>query len=275
MAFIHKMNLSGNPFENIPSSIRQLHRLDTLNNENCKKLRSLPQLPSSIRLLNASGCTSLETISSSGWCGFNTQHVTHPFITFEFRKCWKLGRNARNILSDVLYRADKLKLEGTCHTIKVCYPGNEIPKWFRHQDERISTTMKLLHGWHNSNLMGFAICILAPLIPEGAGSYSSEYYRYVEITSDLHLKTKCGQIHKYVNNRGDFEIHRDDEEDKITSSDISSDHVFVQYGPSDLFNEHPDAIEASFYFKSGFLPQNENCDSIVKRIGVGLVYACQ
>ncbi|XP_024022074.1 LOW QUALITY PROTEIN: putative disease resistance protein At4g11170 [Morus notabilis] len=278
-------NLSGNPFENIPSSIIKLHRLRILDIKNCKKLRSLPQLPSSVTHLDASGCTSLETISSSGcWkLGFNIQHVTRPFIskTFSFRNCWKLERNARSILIDFLYGVDKLNLEGRRHTIEVCYPGNEIPKWFRHQDEGISTTMKLPHGWHNSNFMGFAICIVAPLIPAGAGSNSSKCEWREEIRFDLHLKTKYGQIYKYDNNSGgDFWIYHDDEEEeaKILSSDISSDHVFMQCVTNSLFNRHPDAMEASFYFKfrvfkNGVLPQNENCDLIVKRIGVGLVYA--
>ena len=82
------LHLSGNPFENIPSSIIQLHWLKRLFIHDYKKLRSLPQLPSSVTLLDASGCTSLETISSSGcWkLGFNIQHVTRPFIskTFSF-----------------------------------------------------------------------------------------------------------------------------------------------------------------------------------------------
>ncbi|XP_024031844.1 disease resistance-like protein DSC1 [Morus notabilis] len=265
------LDLSGNPFENIPSSIIQLHRLKWLIIKNCKKLRSLPQLPSSVIVINARGCTSLETISSLAWCGFNTRRVTYPFITFEFQKCWKLGRNARNILGDVLYRVVKLKLEGRRHTITVCYPGNEIPKWFRHQDEGISTTMKLPCGWHNSNLMGFAICIVAPIIPPGAGSYSSP----IEIKFDLHLKTNCGQIHKY-HKYGNWVIHSDEEEEaKITSSDISSDHVFMQYDSNNLFNKHPDVMEASFYFESRDLWQKRNCDSTVKRIGVGLVYACK
>ncbi|XP_024022070.1 disease resistance-like protein DSC1 [Morus notabilis] len=275
------LNLSGNPFENIPSSIIQLHRLNTLYIENCKKLRSLPQLPSSVNFLNASGCTSLETISSSGCYGFNIRHVIRPFISnhkrFTFQNCWKLGRNARSILTDFLYEVDKLNLGGNYYLIiGVCYPGNEIPKWFRHQDEGISTTMKLPHGWHNSNFMGYAICIVAHIIPVGAGSHSS---KHVEFTFDLHLKTKCGRIHKYDNNSGvDFWIYHDDEEEeaKLTSSDISSDHVFVRCVTNSLFNRHLDAVEASFYFKARVFPRkDENCDSIVKRIGVGLVYACK
>ncbi|XP_024022075.1 disease resistance protein RPP5-like [Morus notabilis] len=106
--------LSGNPFENIPSSIIQLHRLNTLYIYGCKKLRSLPQLPSSVRDLNASGCTSLETISSSECYGFNIRHVIRPFISnhkrFTFQNCWKLGRNECRILTDFLYGVDKLNL---------------------------------------------------------------------------------------------------------------------------------------------------------------------
>ncbi|XP_024022076.1 TMV resistance protein N, partial [Morus notabilis] len=79
LSSLTSLDLSENPFENVPSSIIQLHQLVTLIIDNCKKLRSLPQLPSSVWLLNASGCTSLETLSSSGCYGFNIRHVTpHP-----------------------------------------------------------------------------------------------------------------------------------------------------------------------------------------------------
>ncbi|XP_024022072.1 TMV resistance protein N-like [Morus notabilis] len=263
-------DLSANQFENIPSTmIIQLHRLETLNIQNCKKLRSLPQLPSSVIRLHARGCTSLETISSSGCYGFNIRHVTRPFIhkRFTFQNCWKLGRNARSILTDFLYGVDKLNLGGNyCLTIGVCYPGNEIPKWFRHQDEGISTTMKLPHGWHNSNFMGFAICIVASIFPAGTVSNSSKYMhglQYVEIKFDIQLKTKCGQIHKYKHDMGAFVV-------KSRSSDIRSDHVFVQCVTDSMFNGHPDAMEASFYLKFRSFVQSTICYSNVKRIGVGM-----
>ncbi|XP_024022089.1 disease resistance-like protein DSC1 [Morus notabilis] len=260
------LGLGGNPFENIPSSIIQLHQLERLLICDCKKLRSLPQLPSSVSDLDASGCTSLETISSSGCYGLDNMKGL-IFKTFLFQNCRKLGRNARSILTDFLYGVDKLNLGGRDHSIKVCYLGNEVPKWFRHQDEGISTTMKLPHGWHNSNFMGFAFCIVAPIFPVGTVSYSSKYNGFIEITFDLHLKTKCGQIHKYDNTcGGDFWIYPDD---------ISSDHVFVRCVTNSLFNRHLDAVEASFHFKARVFTHNENCDSIVKRNGVGLVYACK
>lgn len=102
------LNLGGNHFENLPSSIKLLHRLERLEITNCKKLQSLPQLPLSIKVLNARGCTSLEKISSSR-SGFALRHLicnsnANKEKKFVFTKCWKLQLSD---LSNFFYRIEE------------------------------------------------------------------------------------------------------------------------------------------------------------------------
>ena len=56
------LDLSGNVFRNIPVSIKEFSKLLSLRLCHCKNLRVLPQLPQSLQLLNAHGCSSLISI---------------------------------------------------------------------------------------------------------------------------------------------------------------------------------------------------------------------
>ena len=55
------LDLTGNNFVTIPSSISKLSKLELLTLNFCEKLQLLPELPSSIMQLDASNCDSLET----------------------------------------------------------------------------------------------------------------------------------------------------------------------------------------------------------------------
>ena len=59
-----KLNLEGNNFVSLPKSMIQLSNLKDLVLSCCKNLRSLPELPLNIKYIDATQCTSLETLSS-------------------------------------------------------------------------------------------------------------------------------------------------------------------------------------------------------------------
>ena len=61
---LKKLNLSGNKFASLPSSISQFPQLTVLKLLNCRRLGALPELPLSIEVINAHNCISLETISN-------------------------------------------------------------------------------------------------------------------------------------------------------------------------------------------------------------------
>ncbi|KAB2623842.1 TMV resistance protein N-like [Pyrus ussuriensis x Pyrus communis] len=56
---LRKLNLSGNNFVRLPESICQLSKLEYLNLSNCRRLQLLPELPLSVRHVNAEDCISL------------------------------------------------------------------------------------------------------------------------------------------------------------------------------------------------------------------------
>ena len=63
-----RLNLSGTPIIHLPWNLERLSRLERLKVTNCTRLQALPVLPSSIELLYASNCTSLELISLESLC---------------------------------------------------------------------------------------------------------------------------------------------------------------------------------------------------------------
>ncbi|KAK2984919.1 hypothetical protein RJ640_001272, partial [Escallonia rubra] len=60
LSSLFMLDISGNDFVNLPSSMSQLPRLQTLWLLGCKKLQVLPELPQSIREVFASDCVSLQ-----------------------------------------------------------------------------------------------------------------------------------------------------------------------------------------------------------------------
>ncbi|KAH1083828.1 hypothetical protein J1N35_023589 [Gossypium stocksii] len=58
------LDLSGNNFVSVPSSITRLSKIGTLRLDNCKELKSLPELLTNIGSVLVSGCDSLEAIAN-------------------------------------------------------------------------------------------------------------------------------------------------------------------------------------------------------------------
>ncbi|XP_043715485.1 disease resistance protein RPV1-like [Telopea speciosissima] len=64
LSSLQELDLAFNNFCDLPASISRLPQLKSLWLQNCTKLRSLPELPSSLRYLDADGCTSMEKLSN-------------------------------------------------------------------------------------------------------------------------------------------------------------------------------------------------------------------
>ncbi|XP_042492133.1 disease resistance protein RPV1-like isoform X2 [Macadamia integrifolia] len=62
LSSLQELDLAFNNFCELPASINRLPQLQSLWLENCTKLGSLPELPSSLRYLDADGCTSMEKL---------------------------------------------------------------------------------------------------------------------------------------------------------------------------------------------------------------------
>lgn len=99
---LRSLCLSGSNIIEVPASMKRFSKLRVLYVDNCKNLRSLPELPLSLKLLNASGCVSLEVVSNSKrpifpqefWDGNCIGEGNCEFISFY--DCLKLDQKDRN-----------------------------------------------------------------------------------------------------------------------------------------------------------------------------------
>ncbi|XP_024043076.1 LOW QUALITY PROTEIN: disease resistance-like protein DSC1 [Citrus clementina] len=164
LSSLEYLDLSGNDFESLPARIKQLSRLRKLHLCYCDKLQSIPELPLSLKWLDASNCERLQTfpeISSyleevdASVLERLSKHYRrlHDYsrysprdssIEFWFNNCLKLNEKAKNNnLADTQLRIRhmaiaSLRLPYELEVLEPCklrgsaiiMPGSKIPEWF-------------------------------------------------------------------------------------------------------------------------------------------------
>ncbi|PON72667.1 TIR-NBS-LRR-like protein [Parasponia andersonii] len=295
LSCVHELYLIGENLHAIPAaSINFFSNLKVLSISNWKKLRSLPELPCSLEVLDAQGCTSLETVSRVSFhkvhfCGY---YEFYYYVEMRFfLNCLKLYQNARNmIIADARLRIYRLAIQvctkkyksyqgySQSHKACICCPGSEIPKWFTYQGTGCSINVKLPPNSENqpqSEFLGFSLCTVAAF----------EQHNYsllgLQVLVEVHFKTNSGKIFesKYclVSNDYDKEKHTSTDCDREEQTVVNSDHVFMWY--ECISFEACKAVkegvisEVSFHF----LPvdyEDSSVDSCkVKRCGVHPLYS--
>lgn len=135
---LEAIDLSGNNFVSLPSSINQLLKLKIFCLERCRNLKSLPELPPEIVFVGAEDCTSFETISPSAKLGRS------PNIALNFLNCFKLVEDqvSKDNLAVTLMKQWLLEVPNCSFQFHIFLPGNEIPRWFRFRNIGGSVTMR-------------------------------------------------------------------------------------------------------------------------------------
>ncbi|KAJ7963191.1 Disease resistance protein (TIR-NBS-LRR class) [Quillaja saponaria] len=184
--------------QSIPASIKNLSRLRGLFISDCKRLESLPQLPSSLKRLAAERCRKLEIVPSStlrmisqDWNEYNREPSVHAIISRDWRpyndwdrfhysdlgeglsflSCKKLDQKALEIIEAeaklsihrVAYLSSRKRLEGVISEdlpgAKISLPGKKIPEWFSYRTTGSSITIRARPSLiNNHNFLGFAFC---------------------------------------------------------------------------------------------------------------------
>ncbi|KAI9070548.1 hypothetical protein K1719_047491 [Acacia pycnantha] len=103
LSSLYSLDLSGNKLKNLPAGcISKLWNLEQLWLNSCSELRSLPQAPPSLRLMDAGECALLETVTD--------EQLLHLFASID-----QAEQHRRN------------------ETFSMTIPGSEIPSWFENQ----------------------------------------------------------------------------------------------------------------------------------------------
>ncbi|XP_034677016.1 disease resistance protein RUN1-like isoform X2 [Vitis riparia] len=162
LSSLQQLLLMGNLFRSIPSGINQLSMLRLLDLSHCPELLQIPELPSSLRVLDVHECTRLDTSSGLLWSSL--------FKCFE------------SVIQDLecgIYVREKCFRQG----VSVIISGSSgIPKWISHHKKGAKVVAKLPQNWYkNNDFLGFVLyCVYDPLDNESEERLENDatYFKY-------------------------------------------------------------------------------------------------
>ncbi|CAE6218382.1 unnamed protein product [Arabidopsis arenosa] len=228
LSSVHSLCLSRNNLEYLPESIKILHHLKSLDLKHCRKLNSLPVLPSNLQYLDAHDCASLETIANP---------MTHLVVaerfqsTFIFTDCFKLNREAQeNIVAHAQLKSQILANACLKRNHKglvleplasVSFPGSDLPLWFRNQRMGSSIETHLPPHWCDSKFMGISLCVVVSF-----KDYEDQTSRF-SVICKCKFKSESGDCIRFVCTLGGWNELCGSSGHQ--SRKLGSDHVFLSY----------------------------------------------
>ncbi|CAL1351932.1 unnamed protein product [Linum trigynum] len=153
------LDLSGNMFDRLPFGMKGLSQLQQLSVKNCRRLVTLPELPTMLSKLEADNCQSLARVSI-----YSADHMNS--FDFSFTNCFSLDKIAcKNILAYALLKIQHYS-EGLRNQMSFlpavestfCCPGGKVPEWFTHHSSGHSLVMQLPSNWTSDGFAGLTIC---------------------------------------------------------------------------------------------------------------------
>ncbi|XP_031249162.1 TMV resistance protein N-like [Pistacia vera] len=152
LSSLWSLNLSRNNFVSPPGRIDGLSELRVLILEGCKRLKSLPELPSNIGLVRIDNCDSLEMVSNSSIiCNSARPDVVSCINCLKLFSCNDIAISMlKGYMKELLKRRTGFNF---------VFPGNEIPGWFSHQSQGDSIRIERLSQLStNSKVVGYVVC---------------------------------------------------------------------------------------------------------------------
>ncbi|KAH1127597.1 hypothetical protein GLYMA_06G256000v4 [Glycine max] len=150
---LEKLDLSGNNFVTLPN-LKKLSKLFSLKLQHCKKLKSLPELPSRIDLpTDAFDCFRLMIPSyfkneKIGLYIFNCPELVDRDRCTDMALSWMI------LISQVQF---KLPFNRRIQSVTT---GSEIPRWFNNQHEGNCVSLDASPVMHDHNWIGVAFCLM-------------------------------------------------------------------------------------------------------------------
>uniref|UniRef100_K7KXC5 Uncharacterized protein n=1 Tax=Glycine max TaxID=3847 RepID=K7KXC5_SOYBN len=156
---LEKLDLSGNNFVTLPN-LKKLSKLFSLKLQHCKKLKSLPELPSRIDLpTDAFDCFRLMIPSyfkneKIGLYIFNCPELVDRDRCTDMALSWMILISQMSLLYQVQF---KLPFNRRIQSVTT---GSEIPRWFNNQHEGNCVSLDASPVMHDHNWIGVAFCLM-------------------------------------------------------------------------------------------------------------------
>ncbi|KAI4331933.1 hypothetical protein L6164_016880 [Bauhinia variegata] len=254
LSLLMSLDLSGNNFTSLPSSISELSMLIYLHLNCCKRLQSLPELPLQTMVLEARDCTSLEIFKSNSskqssiipwhekWSfnefdndAYSSFHLEKSYVITS-RVCKSGLCSKQRILKENIFQ----ELDYPIPKFQMLTPGDKIPSWF--ETQKSSSLSKLqLQVPHNKPLtewVGIAFCCV--LVDR---SYPPNLY--------------CGYNFEVSYDTGNGPIAISFSWDRKPCTEPSLPHLAILYESATAFHDkicrYRDSSQIEFRFKKGCL----------------------
>ncbi|KAL4642426.1 hypothetical protein ACB092_02G017200 [Castanea dentata] len=258
LSSLKQLVLDGNSFVVLPNSIIGLSELKSLSLKGCTSLRSLPKLPLGIQLINASGCTSLET--------FVLWPEDSLIPNLVLLNCVKLSENQGYVdMLLTILRHHLIKMYHIKNQLQngPVFPGCEIPKWFSHQNSRASMNLQVPSDLCNK-FMGIAVCVVFVFFP-------FPYHPFIRQDDENTLRFSVKANGILIPGTDRFKI--------FGKLELYQHHLYMRYLPSPFFGKDwEEALSQSHAVATGFSHQIEitfeirNPGMKVTTCGARLVY---
>ncbi|XP_057989607.1 disease resistance protein RML1A [Hevea brasiliensis] len=221
-----KLDLAGcSNLTSLPESIKQVSKLETLDLSGCERLECLPDLPSSLKELMASNCTSLKSASTS----FLLEDRDGGFWKsklLQFANCLKLV-DEKKVIEDVI----KTHLLG--QDVGLCVVGGEVPEWMRYKNKIGSSLSFKLDLRH---LIAFSFCAIVDI----------KNYIHQSLTCRVDFIDESGHRHRYDFSHSNFLSHIN----LFHRFYFSSEHMSLWLDNKKFESvDEKCIVEASFHFK--------------------------
>ncbi|GMJ12381.1 hypothetical protein like AT5G17680 [Hibiscus trionum] len=218
LSALKNLDLGGNNFISIPSSLTRLSNLQYLGLENCRALKSLPELPESIEKVRLDGCDSLELVVNPSKIRNSTDQAW-----FRGTHCYRLAKN----INALTLLKKLLKVFANSRKIfDVIMPGSEIPEWFSHQGVGFSIKLPLpLDIRNDDQWMGVAFCCNFT-----NGDAATD--EYIMCKAVMHGRNSG---HPRIVNESGFDLG------KRFNQPVTRDHLFLRYWSRDRL--YPSSLE--------------------------------
>ncbi|CAN7017144.1 unnamed protein product [Brassica oleracea var. botrytis] len=216
---VRKLDLSDSGIERIPDYVSGLHRLQTLIVENCRKLMSVENLPSSLKSLQANNCVSLKRVELS-----MLLQDSDSIRELMFHNCLRLDKEARRVILDRRYSE------------YVCLPGKQVPAEFTHKAAANSITIS--PGNFSTASSRFQVCFLLSPIKANALVNVTCYLRNKEgvLINQVNYVTKLSSGESFqAGNRHLFILGGDlsRQQNKSPEVDVNTSEILFEFTCSD------------------------------------------
>ncbi|XP_040935111.1 TMV resistance protein N [Gossypium hirsutum] len=246
------LRLSDNNFTTLPATLSRLSKLTRLFLTDCKRLKSLPELPAAGLDLWIDGCASLEVVAQSTTaCPSRLSGYICAFNCFKLAE----GNNAVTMLKT------RLKTVANARTkyYDIFIPGSEIPVWFSSQTDVSSKSiikMQLPPNFLNdTQFLGFAFCCLF------FSDFNNKPWRgeHISYRTVIHGRNYSRQVESSF-------CHL-----KGNSTRVTEDHLWIHYLPCAKINLSS-LVELATPLQIEVVVNIFGINSVVKKCGARIVH---